>query len=93
MILHHHHDSKRQYNAVAHFCAGLCGGGGEGITEHHHLHHDVLLGKGLYGADVDAGVGHVDVVDNEDPVVGRLMEDGVSLISTECEVANSEKVQ
>ena len=33
MILHHHHDSKRQYNAVAHFCAGLCGGGREGGRE------------------------------------------------------------
>ena len=62
-------------------------------TEHHHLHHDVLLGKGLHGADVSAGVGHVDRVDDEDPVVGMLVEDGVSLISTECEVANSEEVQ
>ena len=69
------------------------GVGGSCHTEHHHLHHDVLLGEGLHGADVDSGVGHVDVVDDEDPVVGRLVEDGVSLIATECEVAHSEKVQ
>ena len=69
------------------------GGGGGGRTEHHHLHHDVLLGEGLHGADVSAGVGHVDRVDDEDPVIGMLVEDGVSLISTEGEVANSQEVQ
>ena len=68
-------------------------GGGGGRTEHHHLHHDVLLGEGLHGADVGPGVGHVDGVDDEDPVVGGLVEDGVSVISTECEVTNSQEVQ
>ena len=62
-------------------------------TEHQDLHHDVLLGEGLHGADVGPGVGHVDGVDDEDPVVGRLVEDGVSAISTEGEVANSQEVQ
>ena len=64
-----------------------------GRTEHHNLHHDVLLGEGLHGADVGPGVGHVDGVDDEDPVVGGLVEDGVSVISTECEVTNSQEVQ
>ena len=69
------------------------GGGSGGRTEHHHLHHDVLLGEGLHGADVGPSVGHVDRVNDEDPVVGRLVEDGVSAISTEGEVANSQEVQ
>ena len=73
----------------------LPGGGGEPEAgrQHLHPHHDVLLREGLHGADVGPGVGHVDGVDDEDPVVRGLVEDGVSVISTECEVTNSQEVQ
>ena len=73
----------------------LPGGGGEpeAWRQHLHPHHDVLLREGLHGADVGPGVGRGDGVDDEDPVVGGLVQHGVPQVPAEGEVAHSEQVQ
>ena len=69
------------------------GGQPQAGRQHLHPHHDVLLGEGLDGADVGPGVGHGDGVDDEDPVVGWLVEDGVPVVPGEGEVAHGQEVQ
>ena len=73
----------------------LTTGGGQPQARRQHLdpHHDVLLGEGLDGADVCPGVGHGDGVDDEDPVVNWLVEDGVPVVPGEGEVAHRQEVQ
>ena len=63
------------------------------LTQNFNIDHDILRRIRLDGADVGPRVLHGDGLDDQDPVVVSLTEDGVTRISGECQVTHRQQIQ
>ena len=63
------------------------------LTQDPHIDHDVLGGVGLQAAHVGPLVHAGHLPDDQHPVVVSLLDDRVTRVSAEGQVANSEQIQ